>query len=89
MPRNIRTVRTILLCASCMLWSIGIAGDWVRLLRRVDSLSLAAGSTATVCAVLCWLAISLRDRAMIYLIDAVVASRRAAAGRPLRAVPPR
>lgn len=79
--------------AASMLVTVAAAAAWwaafaAPLDPRGVTGAFAAAITASVTAVGCWLVAWLRGRAMLYLADAVVTSRRAALATtaPLRAV---
>lgn len=84
----LRAAALALSVLAAALWSLAGAATWAAFGPRAMPIESNAACAATVLAGVCWVARKMRDRDMVYLIDATVASRRAALDRtvPLRAV---
>ncbi len=74
-----RVATIVMGIAAGLLWSLCIAAVWAPVDSKVLATARVMAGTLTILAVLCWMARALRDKAMLYCIDAAVASRRSAA----------
>lgn len=53
--RDVRMVRNVSVCIAILLLAAAIAGAWLCHARMMVPFALAGASTATVCALMCWL----------------------------------